>query len=439
MKDEWFRWEREATIHLLFPTLEGSMSPLERFSGFGFPTTILIFRNGVVTWCVKEKEFYGLGSRLLKIYTDPQKEKQMVKETSKRLKILRKVEKKIDKAPISDLESSDLINLYFKLHDTFVNYYGIGAIQEPLAMEAEIELKNIGSLSSEKIASLTIPNKLSYIQEAENYLLQTKNIEDFIKKYYWLDNNYFETKVLSKRDVKERLAHIKLTKLSTRKPHSNLNNEGQRLVELLRNFALYQDERKRNILVYLHYLEILLKEIGKRSNISLHAIRDTFPQEIEDILKGNTTEDFINKRRRECLVVWKTKAKAPLILIGNKAKKWSEILAPKVNKTRVIKGNCASKGRVRGRVRVLLNARENAKLKAGEILVTFMTSPDFMSAIRKCSAIVTNLGGITSHAAIISRELGIPCIVGTKNATKVLKTGNLVEVNADKGTIEILS
>lgn len=109
--------------------------------------------------------------------------------------------------------------------------------------------------------------------------------------------------------------------------------------------------------------------------------------------------------------------------------------------SKIIKGNSASGGKVQGRVRILQSAKDNHLLKEGEILVTIMTSLDFMSAIRKCSAIITNLGGLTCHAAIISRELGIPCIVGTKIATEVLKNGDLVEVdaNADQGTIRILS
>ena len=83
--DEWFRWEREATIHLLFPTLEGSMKPLEEFTGYGFPTTILNFKNGLVTWCVKNTEFYGLGAKLLGIYKDYKREQEMVVEANKRL------------------------------------------------------------------------------------------------------------------------------------------------------------------------------------------------------------------------------------------------------------------------------------------------------------------------------------------------------------------
>ena len=77
------------------------------------------------------------------------------------------------------------------------------------------------------------------------------------------------------------------------------------------------------------------------------------------------------------------------------------------------------------------------KVKKGEILVTTMTSPDFVPAMKLAAAIVTDRGGITSHAAIVSRELGIACIVGTERATKILKDGDLVEVDANEGTIRV--
>lgn len=438
--DEWFRWEREAAIHLLYPTLEGSMKPLEEFSGYGFPATILIFKNGIVTWCVKNTEFYGLGAKLLKIYKDENKEIEMVDEAGKRLEALKKIEAEIENVNIADLTNEQLTNLYNKLHDAFINYYGIGAVQEPLAMQAEEELREISNLSHDQIAHLVAPDKRSFAQEADNYLLETKDIEKFIEKYYWIDNNYSQTKVLSKEDVKKRLSSIKPVQLASQNSNNTeLDKESKRLVRLLKNFASYQDERKRNILVHLHHLEILLQEIGKRADISLSAMRDTFPQEVKDILDGRITEEFIYKRREKCFVVWKEKAEKPEILIGDEAKEWEEILTSKFNNMQIIKGNCASKGKVTGKVRILLNASENYKLEKGEVLVTFMTSPDFMSAVRRCSAIVTNLGGITSHAAIISRELGIPCIVGTKNATKVLKTGDRVEVDANNGIVKKLN
>jgi pyruvate,water dikinase len=106
-------------------------------------------------------------------------------------------------------------------------------------------------------------------------------------------------------------------------------------------------------------------------------------------------------------------------------------------------GKVAMKGKARGRARVILHNRrivagEVARFKKGEILVTEMTRPDTILACKKAVAIVTDEGGITSHAAIIARELKIPCVIGTKIATQVLKTGNLVEVDANEGVVKII-
>lgn len=103
-----------------------------------------------------------------------------------------------------------------------------------------------------------------------------------------------------------------------------------------------------------------------------------------------------------------------------------------------IKGTSAYKGIVRGNVRVLLNSKESSKLKKGEILVATMSTPDFLPAMMNAGAFITDIGGITSHAAIVARELKKPCIIGTKIATKVLKDGDLVEVDADKGIVRII-
>jgi pyruvate,water dikinase len=92
-------------------------------------------------------------------------------------------------------------------------------------------------------------------------------------------------------------------------------------------------------------------------------------------------------------------------------------------------------GSVSGRVRVLTSPDDSGALEPGEILVAAMTSPDWVPLMRRAAAVVTDAGGMTSHAAIVSRELGIPCIVGTRLATRVLRTGMLVTVNAREGTI----
>lgn len=101
----------------------------------------------------------------------------------------------------------------------------------------------------------------------------------------------------------------------------------------------------------------------------------------------------------------------------------------------ILKGEPASPGMAFGFVRILKSAKEINQLKSQEILVTDMTTPDFVPAMKKAGGIVTNKGGQTSHAAIVSRELGIPCIVGTGTATKTLSTGKVITVNGTTGEI----
>lgn len=101
-------------------------------------------------------------------------------------------------------------------------------------------------------------------------------------------------------------------------------------------------------------------------------------------------------------------------------------------------GETAFKGLVIGQVKIVHLISELDKINQGDVLVSPMTTPMFVSAMKRAAGIITDEGGILSHAAIIARELKKPCIIGTKIATKVLRDGDLVEVDADKGIVKIL-
>lgn len=101
----------------------------------------------------------------------------------------------------------------------------------------------------------------------------------------------------------------------------------------------------------------------------------------------------------------------------------------------LLKGDPASPGIRTGPVKILHKASEIGKVLTGDVLVAPQTNPDFVPAMKKAVAIVTDSGGRTSHAAIVSRELGIPAVVGTKNGTKILKTGEIITVDGTKGEI----
>ena len=101
-------------------------------------------------------------------------------------------------------------------------------------------------------------------------------------------------------------------------------------------------------------------------------------------------------------------------------------------------GNTGYKGRYSGKCVVIKDFKKVSNFSKGSILVTGMTDPNYVPLMKKAGAIVTDAGGILCHAAIVSRELKIPCVIGTKVATQVFKTGDELEVDADNGVIKIV-
>ncbi|MFH1246966.1 MAG: PEP-utilizing enzyme [Candidatus Micrarchaeota archaeon] len=102
---------------------------------------------------------------------------------------------------------------------------------------------------------------------------------------------------------------------------------------------------------------------------------------------------------------------------------------------KLLTGICASSGKAEGVARVVANDSNLEAFQEGEILVTKITDPTMTIVMNRASAIVCDIGGIGSHPAIIARELGIPCVVATRNATQIIKTGDKILVNASEGVV----
>ena len=109
-----------------------------------------------------------------------------------------------------------------------------------------------------------------------------------------------------------------------------------------------------------------------------------------------------------------------------------------VDANKVISGNIANRGKVKGIARILTSYQDIYKVDKGDIIVATMTTPDYVSAMEKASGFITDEGGITCHAAILSREFNVPCIVGTINGTKEIKDGQMIELDAYTGKIYVL-
>lgn len=167
--------------------------------------------------------------------------------------------------------------------------------------------------------------------------------------------------------------------------------------------------------------------------------------ELKKIIKSKKCSDDIKNKLKErdsgCVIFQKEVYPIPKFAdLAIFLKKYNVELPDAEKKLELenFKGNPASPGKIQGKVRFLYSKSDMLALQKGEIVVSPMTSSYFDPVLPKAAAIVTDEGGITCHAAIISRELGIPSIIGTKVATKTLNVGDLIEVDADKGIVTIL-
>lgn len=178
---------------------------------------------------------------------------------------------------------------------------------------------------------------------------------------------------------------------------------------------------------------------AKELNISSKLASCIHPDELGEIIAGKNNLSIVEleKRMNWCAITRGKKAyKVNFIFDQNSfSKRVPSIIHRDVTE---IKGKVSFKGIVRGRAKIVNAIDDMKKVENGDILISIQSSPSLMPAIIKCSAIVTDEGGIMCHASVISRELKKPCIIGTKIATKVLKDGDLVEVDANNGIIRIV-
>lgn len=181
-------------------------------------------------------------------------------------------------------------------------------------------------------------------------------------------------------------------------------------------------------------------EITKRNRFNPNWIMEISIPEMYGALGGKKLpgKQEIKKRLNNYAMVVKN-AKTELITDPRKIKQLEKKYYIRVDKVKEIRGRMACLGGIiRGRAKVCLDKSEIGKVKRGDILVAQFTTPDFVPAMEKAVAIVADQGGLSSHAAIVSRELGVPCVIATENGTRVIKDNDLLEIDAKHGIVKII-
>jgi len=374
------------------------------------------------------------------------------------LEKLRKFYSNLDQLKFDKLSEKELLDLIKKAMDAVELSVGVGHAIEPFALTTDIKIKQELSKYikdpkelNKNFTLLTSPVKKSFVNEAEELLAKiakTKDerlIEKYLKEFGWIRNSYAGKQYITKDDVLKEIDSFKGKKPTD---FNKIINEKQALIKELnlpKNIVIkikatefmvsWQDERKKEILIAIDYLDRLLMELSKKWNMNIQLLRYAKLDEINEDLKNK--KNTLAEREKGSIYVYFPKK--TVILTGKEYKDALKQLEKGYkSEVKELSGMTASAGTATGPVKVCITINDLSKVKQGDILVASMTRPEFVPSMKKAAAVITDEGGITCHAAIVSRELGIPCIIGTKIATKVLKDNDLVQVKGNHGLIIIL-
>lgn len=434
---------------------------------------ILFLKNDIYWWsnwdavlargktCVKD--FIGSRDDFSKTY---------YKKYNTAVKKLEKQFEKLDKINFKTLDKKKLRSLWFDFFKVYTkDFWPIAVYPELVAyganlmLENEIKRKKI-NLKPKDLSELMNFTQLSYAAREEKELLKiilekdktarTKKIKEHAQKFRWLLNghhgvtpigiNFFEKRIKEIKlagDVKNQLLILEKYPSSAEKKFLKLVSDYKlpknivRLARSTQHASFLQDDRKRLHLMATDYIVKLYRVFASKLGISL---LDAFGILYEEFDLAFRSPQFLEKAkvRRHS---WRLKFTSKKITFcSSGAQEVNDILEQYRRQVRSdkIQGMVAYPGKVKGIVQIIKTKQELKNFSKGRILVTVMTSPDYISAMKISKAIVTNEGGLVCHAAIVAREMKKPCIVGTKNATKILHNGDLVEVDADQGTVKIV-
>ncbi|MEY2664683.1 MAG: hypothetical protein RIT04_491 [Candidatus Parcubacteria bacterium] len=272
--------------------------------------------------------------------------------------------------------------------------------------------------------------------------------------YAWSVMGYYDEKPKGIEYYREKLAHMislgaakTLAEVETKITHdiaerekfvATLDGDDQILAHIASQCAYIKDYFKSSINELEYVAEPVFDELAKRTGFMKTYIKDLTPDEILKVFDGNKVDQTLHDERvRHAVVVY---GFGEIYDFAGKDADAFEAthLTIKNSTVREYKGRIACKGKVTGKVAIVKSHADFKKLQQGNILVVVNTSPDYVPIMQKAAAIVAEEGGLTAHVSVISREFGIPCIVGISHITDFLKDGDIVEVDADKGIVKVL-
>ncbi|MEK6958528.1 MAG: PEP-utilizing enzyme [archaeon] len=382
-----------------------------------------------------------------------------------------KIAKRISKA--QEIQMSECKKTYLAWISTFEKYSYY--FMTPFALEVLLDPecrklceKEFDEKAEDAFAIISTPTELNIEQKIRIEMLDKiikgdKSFENIAKKYFWMteysfveplaNEEYFKKQVegIGKEEAQREKEKIIQRIGQSAKDYETLakkikDKRLKLLAEMLNKYTVIRTDRICYLKmaqagmrkIYAQIADELKKDTDNNWNYSL--VPYCTNEELFEYLKKKHAPDFdeVKKRVNEGYVYYSEKGRPHFIYGEENIKEIVEIIEKQQNLGDKLKGIIAFKGKATGKARIILGKSDLHKVGETDILVARVTIPDYIPAMKKAIALVTEEGGITSHAAISAREMRKPCIVGIKGITKVLKDGDLIEVDAEKGIVKVI-
>ncbi|MFH1275848.1 MAG: PEP-utilizing enzyme [Candidatus Woesearchaeota archaeon] len=389
--------------------------------------------------------------------------RRCIEQGNKLMATSKKIQKEV-KTGIDKNKMSELLSEYIIAASNYMIFQNIALFEESVAEITEDLVRKYSKNDKEamKLTDLiTTPSMLTATEREKDDFLKIcikedndKMIATHIKKYGWLSIRFFVGEPWTKKDVINRLNDKNVAKeeIAKRKEHrknvekmtslaiERFNTQEKETVKLIRDIVYLRTQRTNFFQESSYYIQPLVKLIAAELRVKYSELLFLSGDEVISALQNQFNYlSTIEKRKTGFLVVFDYDKN--IILESEAVMKYVRkrpILDRNPKDVKELYGDVAYQGYAKGKVRIVKTDKDNIRFVKGEVLVSIMTTSNLTLSMEKAMAIITDEGGITCHAAILAREMKKPCIVGTKIATKVLKDGDLVEVDAEKGVVRLL-
>lgn len=401
------------------------------------PFSIMNMAHVDSVWYYEKAEIERAGKLALEAWKDLVVLKHVKKEFHQR-------EENLVVASVKDYSA------FFKAYQAFmpalVLVYAVDKLTE-LELRVALSRKLDGSKVEQLMDHLNIPLQDNFNKQEEYDLITAKDLGEHVKRYGWLRARYGEELTYTVEEARKKLKELNpkqfLEKWSQRKETlkekiayaERVLGSDAVLVDIFQYIIFYRTQRT-DIMNKSAFLAIpMLKKTAESLDLTYDQL--LLCSAIEVLEQGVPSKDVLNQRKLDCTTLLEDGVVR--CLTGDESAKVKEFFEEKVVGAKELKGTIACRGKATGKVKVIFMRNEFGKVNKGDVLVASMTTIEMVSIMKKAVAFVTDEGGVTCHAAILSREMNKPCIIGTGVATKVLKDGDIVEVDANNGIIRILS